>query len=265
MWLILNKADRYSTDECAQLLTRLQEKFGAPVIAVSAGYQQAISVIDADGHEQQSTRYRPPQLSALTARLQAFANSVKTTLEPARAQAVLTALDLKLSQAEHQQRLVTGQALVRQYTKRAVIGAMASVTPGSDLVIQGALAIGLIHGLCELYGIKISRLEIDDLLKLMGGRIKGSIALSLAIAGNAAKAFPGLGTLGGGALHAIAYGLLFERIGTALLECLDKQLLDARGGVDRLALLAKLERGFRDHHHLIAQAKEISRAIVQRD
>jgi uncharacterized protein len=265
MWLILNKADRYSANERAHLIERLQEKFGAPAIAVSAGYLQAVTVIDVDGHEQQRTRYRPPQLSALTARLEVFAHSVKASLEPARTQAVLTALDLKLTEAEHQKRLVTGQALVRQYTHRAVIGALAAIAPGSDLVIQGALAIGLIHGLCELYGIKISKLEIDDLLKLIGGRIKGSIALSLAIAGNAAKAFPGVGTLGGGALHAIAYGLLFERIGCALLECLDKQLLDARGGVDRLALLTKLEHGFRNHYELIAQAKEISKTILQRD
>ena len=32
----------------------------------------------------------------------------------------------------------------------------------------------------------------------------------LAVAGNALKAFPGLGTLGGGVLHAFAYALIFD-------------------------------------------------------
>ena len=36
------------------------------------------------------------------------------------------------------------------------------------------------------------------------------------VAGNAAKAFPGLGTLGGGLAHAVAYGLIFDSLGRAL-------------------------------------------------
>ena len=266
VWLILNKIDRYSETELAQLLVRLKEKFGTDAIAVSAGYDESVSVIDADGVESQRLRKIPAKVAPLLSKLAQFASENqgnKAKLEPARSHAVLNALDLKLSGAEHSRRLSQGEQIVTQYTRRAMIGAMASVAPGSDLVIQGALSFGLVKALTELYGIGMTKLDIDDLLALLGGKLKGSITLLLAIAGNAAKAFPGLGTLGGGALHAVAYGLLFQSIGRALLECLDRQLLDARGGVDRLALLKHLSVDLGDHRLLIGRAGQLVREFVK--
>jgi len=262
VWLILNKIDRYCESELAQLLRRLKEKFGTDPIAVSAGYDESVSVIDANGMESQRLRKIPAKVAPLQARLTQFSKENqgnKAKLEPARSHAVLNALDLKLSGAEHSRRLAQGEQIVTQYTRRAMIGAMASVAPGSDLVIQGALSFGLVKALTELYGISMTKLDIDDLLALLGGKLKGSITLLLAIAGNAAKAFPGLGTLGGGALHAVAYGLLFQSVGRALLECLDRQLLDARGGVDRLALLKHLSVELTDHRQLIGRATQLAR------
>jgi len=262
VWLILNKIDRYCESELAQLLRRLKEKFGTEPIAVSAGYDESVSVIDANGMESQRLRKIPAKVAPLQARLTQFSKENqgnKAKLEPARSHAVLNALDLKLRGAEHSRRLAQGEQIVTQYTRRAMIGAMASVAPGSDLVIQGALSFGLVKALTELYGISMTKLDIDDLLALLGGKLKGSITLLLAIAGNAAKAFPGLGTLGGGALHAVAYGLLFQSVGRALLECLDRQLLDARGGVDRLALLKHLSVELTDHRQLIGRATKLAR------
>ena len=266
VWLILNKTDRYSETELTQLLARLKEKFGTEAIAVSAGYEESVSVIDATGVESQRLRKIPAKVAALQTRLVQFASEnhlSKAKLEPARSHAILNALDLKISGAEHSRRLSQGEQIVTQYTRRAMIGAMASVAPGSDLVIQGALSFGLVKALTELYGIGMTKLDIDDLLALLGGKLKGSITLLLAIAGNAAKAFPGLGTLGGGALHAVAYGLLFQSIGRALLECLDRQLLDARGGVDRLALLKHLSVDLSDHRQLIGRAGQLVREFAK--
>ncbi len=42
----------------------------------------------------------------------------------------------------------------------------------------------------------------------------------MAIAGNALKAFPGLGTISGGLLHAVAYGLIFDSLGRAAAQTL---------------------------------------------
>jgi len=64
------------------------------------------------------------------------------------------------------------------------------------------------------------------------------------IAGNALKAFPGLGTLGGGMLHAIAYGLVFDSLGHALSATLaEHSALDAADVETRVrALLAEPQR-----------------------
>jgi len=43
----------------------------------------------------------------------------------------------------------------------------------------------------------------------------------LAVAGNAAKAFPGIGTLAGGLMHAVAYGLIFDALGRAVTQTLE--------------------------------------------
>ena len=45
--------------------------------------------------------------------------------------------------------------------------------------------------------------------------------LLLAVAGNAAKAFPGVGTLAGGLIHAVAYGLIFDALGRAVVRTLE--------------------------------------------
>jgi uncharacterized protein len=264
VWLILNKIDRFNDDELHLLRARLKEKFGAEPICVHASFNEQISVIDARGEHELRTRVRPAQIAPLRNALYQLARQSPTQFEPARAKAVISSLDLKIATAEHAARLEQGRAIVSQYTKRAMVGAMASVAPGSDLLIQGTLAFGLVKSLTDLYGISMRKVDVDDLLSLLSGKLKNSFAILLAIAGNAAKAFPGLGTLGGGALHAVAYALLFETLGKALLDCLDKQLLDAKGGIDRLTLLEKLETELTDHRQMIQRAGVVVRQLLHK-
>jgi uncharacterized protein len=260
MWLILNKADRYVANELQALQDQLRRKFGGEVIATVAGGNEIIELERADGSIEQRSRARTPQLAALLSRLRSLAREQSARYEPGRQQAVLMGLDIKLDHAEQQLRLQRGQQVVQRYTKRAVVGAMASVAPGSDLVIQGVLATGLIRELCQLYGVSIRELDVDDLLRLIGGKMKGSVAVILAIVGNAAKAFPGLGTLGGGAMHAVAYGVLFQSTGQALLECLDRgQLSNAR--IDHQALLSNLQKRLQSPALLLEHAKDVIAAV----
>ena len=44
------------------------------------------------------------------------------------------------------------------------------------------------------------------------------LVLTLAIAGNALKAFPGVGTISGGVVHAVAYGMIFDSLGRAAAQ-----------------------------------------------
>ena len=89
----------------------------------------------------------------------------------------------------------------------------SAVAPGSDILIQGALGTGLVRELARIHGVPVRELDVEALVSRLGLTVRNTTAIVLAIAGNALKAFPGLGTLGGGMLHAIAYGLVFDSVG----------------------------------------------------
>ena len=259
MLMLLNKADRYDASELAQLLGALGTKFdGAKIIPVNAGFQESITIEHADGRLETRQRTVAANLAPLQASLLDLAQSGAAKLEPARERGVLQALELKLSDAEIAVREAQAAQLVIIYTRRAIAGAMAAIAPASDLIIQGALAVAMSKEIAALYEVKLRDIDADDLLKLVGGRLKGSVTLTLAIAGNAAKAFPGLGTLGGGAMHAIAYGLLFQSFGTAL-----RITLASRGRLDQRFLLDRLQRDLKDHRGFIQKAGALATFAAQ--
>ena len=81
-------------------------------------------------------------------------------------------------------------------------------------------------------------IDIDAFLGQVKLTLRTSTSIVLAIAGNAAKAFPGLGTLGGGVVHAIAYGLIFDSLGTAVATTMrEHHRLDSRQASAALASL----------------------------
>ena len=74
--------------------------------------------------------------------------------------------------------------------------------------------------LSQLYEVPVRKVDVELLLELVQKYVRGHTTLVLAIAGNALKAFPGVGTLAGGILHAIAYGSLFEALGRGVAASL---------------------------------------------
>jgi hypothetical protein len=129
--------------------------------------------------------------------------------------AVLLLASEKLERALDRHREEKADQLVSAYARRAVIGALAAVAPGTDLIIQGVLATQLLKELSKLYDVPVKEMEIDSFLQLAGGKVRNMTAVTLAIAGNALKAFPGVGTLAGGLVHAVAYGMIFDSLGRA--------------------------------------------------
>ena len=164
-----------------------------------------------------------PDIGALKNVLASFVVGGAKSLEPSREAAVLTSLNQRADALESVSQERDAEAIVAKYTKRAVVGALAAVVPGSDLVIQGVLATALIRELAKLYDVSVRDVDIDAFLSQVKLTIRTSASLILAIAGNALKAFPGLGTLGGGVLHAIAYGLIFDSLGRAVAKTFREQ------------------------------------------
>lgn len=256
--LLLNKADRYRPEELAALSERLRQRTGTTPLPVSAGGMEKVEVRTADGDVQLQERQRPPQIQPLLRALSDIARRGPAAYEEARQMAVLGALDIKLDAMESEQRRARAAALVREYARKAALGAMAAVAPGSDLVIQGVLASRLLSELTQLYQVPMRSIDLDGFIELAGGRLRGTSALILAIAGNALKAFPGLGTLGGGLVHAVAYAMIFDSLGKAVAETL------ARGeGFDREQALAQFNASLADRGRLLQLAPDMLKLALE--
>lgn len=216
--LALNKSDRYNAAELEALKKRLQERSGLPpedVVVISAGGREEVVRLLGSGIEEFETREREPEIGPLLDAVQRRLDENRALMESLRDTAVLLLASEKLDRARQRHRDQQAEALVKRYSRRAVLGALAAVAPGSDLVIQGVLATQLIRELSKVYDVPVKELQIDAFLQLAGSRIKNMTAITLAIAGNAMKAFPGLGTVSGGVVHAIAYGMIFDSLGKA--------------------------------------------------
>jgi hypothetical protein len=241
--VVLNKADQWSDAERAQLLERLRRQCGdaaAEVVAVSAGGSERFARQLPDGAVEQVERQRKPAIEPLLKALTRLTAPGADGLEAQRENAVLAGLHERVGTLETRTRAAEAERIVRRYARRAVVGALAAIAPGSDLVIQGALATALTRELAQLYSVRVSDVQIDDFVRQARLTLRTGSSLVLAIAGNALKAFPGLGTLGGGVLHAFAYALIFDSLGHALAASLaERQSLDQVDAAGKLkALLA---------------------------
>jgi len=239
--LAMNKIDQFAAAERAALGHALDERYrdiADARIVISAGGSERFERRLADGRVEQVQRERKPDIAALSTLLQRYAGAGAGAFEPGRESALLGSVAARAEVLEASGRETQAAAVVAKYTRRAIVGAMAAVMPGTDLVIQGVLATALIRELARLYAVSVRDMDIDAFLGEVRLTLRTSASIVLAIAGNAAKAFPGLGTLGGGVLHAIAYGLIFDSLGHAVAATLrDQQRLDAAAAGSALSTL----------------------------
>lgn len=239
----VNKADQWNRSEREAILTRVGERCAGladAVVAVSAGGTERFQRRHANGDIEQVERRRAADVGALQAALARLTGAGPAALEPGREQAVLAALHERTTALEADTRARAADAVVARYTRRAAVGAVAAVAPGSDLVIQGALATAMARELGRVHGVALGELELEQFLQQARLTLRTTTSVVLAIAGNALKAFPGFGTLGGGALHALAYALIFDSLGRALSATFaERHALDQHEAGERLGELLR--------------------------
>jgi uncharacterized protein len=230
MILVMNKADRYSIDEQSQLLHRLLERLEsiggelsrARVVAVSAGGEVDVVEHARDGSETRERRQRPADIGVLVVAINRLLEADREPLDHRRDRAVFRLAAEKLEAAERHYREQRAEQIIRSSTKKAIIGALAAISPGTDILIQGFIGTAMTRELCKLYGAAPRDLDIEEFLSLSQSRVGRALPLALAVAGNALKAFPGIGTVAGGFVHAVAYGLIFDALGRSLVVTLRK-------------------------------------------
>ncbi len=228
--LVMNKSDRYSAEEQSLLMQRLLDHLSDiggelerdRVVAVSAGGETEVIEKRADGSEQTVTRRREADIGVLVVAINRLLGRDRGGLDLRRDRAVFELAQEKLAAAEAQYREQRARQILRGSTRKAVLGALAAVSPGTDVVIQGYVATTMTKELCKLYGVAPRDLDVEKFLTLSESRAGKALPLALAVAGNGLKAFPGIGTVAGGLVHAVAYGLIFDALGRSLVKTLKR-------------------------------------------
>ena len=264
--LVMNKSDRYSSEEQSMLLERLLDHLGDLgsefsndlVVAVSAGGETDAVQRQADGTEATVRRTRPADIGVLVVAINRLLEDGAEALDIRRDRAVFRLTADKLREAELEYRQQRAEQIIRSSTRKAVVGALAAVSPGTDIIIQGYIGTAMTRELCSLFDAAPRDLDIEEFLSLSQSRAGKALPLSLAVAGNGLKAFPGIGTVAGGVVHAVAYGLIFDALGRSLVVT-----LKANGQLDPETAAREFEDGISEH--IEAGVRQVARMALDQE
>lgn len=228
--LVLNKADRFTSEEQATLMQKLLQRVDEvggrlqrdQVVAVTAGGESDVIERHVDGSEATVRRSRPADIGVLVVAINRLLAGDAALLDQRRERAVFQLAAARLAEAEAQYRMQRSEQIIRSTTRKAIVGALAAISPGTDILIQGYIGTTMTRDLCKLFGTAPRDLDIEEFLSMSQSRVGRALPLSLAVAGNGLKAFPGLGTVAGGVVHAVAYGLIFDALGRSLVLSLSR-------------------------------------------
>lgn len=229
--IAFNKSDLYTPEEKQQLKERIQSRFATEtankqlpkVVFIQSGGVEDVVRVYPDGREETTQRQRKADVSALSETLQTEIDNRIEWLENLRDASVFSLVQTKLDETRASFRREQAEKIVRNGTRNAVIGALAAISPGTDIIIQGVIGTRMVQELCKLYDVPVKQIDIDQFLDFSQNQMKKSIPLILAVAGNGLKAFPGIGTVAGGLVHAVAYGLIFDALGHAVALTLEQR------------------------------------------
>jgi GTP-binding protein EngB required for normal cell division/uncharacterized protein (DUF697 family) len=223
--IAINKSDRFNEEEQELIASRINEHFEKPlkIAFITSGGEEEILKIYPDGREETVLRPRKAHIEPLAELLQDEIDAQAEILESLRDASVFVLVKQKLDVAKIEHQREKAEKIIKSSTRKAVLGALAALTPGADLVIQGVLGRLMVKELCKLYDIPVKQLDIDNFINFSQGHLKKSVPLLLAVAGNGLKAFPGVGTVAGGLIHAVAYGIIFDALGRAVVKTLEQR------------------------------------------
>ncbi len=241
----VNKSDQYDKEELKliiekikttlqELLTELNKNkdheentpeikdVDIPVISISAGGTREMIRLTPDGAEERVQRSMEVEIKPLQKQLSLMMNTYGVDqLEQLREKSVASLINDKLNELDAMFKKSQSSRMVKSYTNKAMVAALATISPGTDILVQGYLGIHMIKDLCKIYDVPASDIDANQLIKLIQSRMKKTLPLLLAIAGNGFKAFPGIGTVTGGLMHAVAYGMIFDTLGRSVARTLE--------------------------------------------
>lgn len=173
--LALNKADRYGTDELADLLTQLRRHVAGliraeDVLAVAAhpAAQQQVQV-DARGHIQPQTV--APEVAALRERLLTIAAREGKTLSAINAGMHAGRLTDQVSARIAQTRQAVAAKLIRHYCLAKGVAVALNPIPVADLLAAAGLDAAMVIQLSRVYGLPLTRSESGRLVAVISAQL----------------------------------------------------------------------------------------------
>ncbi|UJF24992.1 50S ribosome-binding GTPase [Suttonella sp. R2A3] len=220
--VVLNKSGQYEDDELVQLRERIVSRLpeGTMLVTSDSAYRREVTIRGSDGDARQETRLVGGEIDELLSALSNLGEQ-RAELGEQQRHALLSLADESLKQRVGKYRRERGEAMVKAYARKAMLGGVAAVGPGTDVIIQGYLGVDMMKSLTKLYDVSVKDVDLHALVETASSKVRSHLTVILALAGNVCKAFPGLGTVLGGASHAVAYGLVFESLGRATLTTLE--------------------------------------------
>lgn len=225
MIVAVNKSDRLTLADRDALQERIKARIGSDlniVFTQSGGVEEVVRIFP-DGSEKIELRQRESKVEDLVMAVQDLIDDQLASLGQLRDASVFVLVKQKLDIAKRDFQRDKAMKIVNSSTRKAIVGAMAAISPGADLIIQGVLGTLMVKDICRLYNIPVKELDIDQFISFSQGHMKTSVPLILAVAGNGLKAFPGIGTVTGGLVHAVAYGIIFNALGRAIIVTLESR------------------------------------------
>lgn len=252
----INKADYYNDSERLQISQRIRSQLNdtPPIVWISAATQKTLERHYDDGRIESQQVEVPADISSLITAIETITFD-RLTLDNRLNDSYFQQLEADMDKSLSIARKARAELIVKNYTKKAIFGGMAAIGPGTDVLLQGYLGIGMAKELCKVYDVDVKSVDIEGTLAMLNDKMKKELAIILALTGNVLKAFPGIGTVAGGMAHAIAYGLIFESVGQAMTACLDKY-----NGINQAQLENELLGSF--DKDLEARAVRLAKAVI---
>jgi small GTP-binding protein len=168
--LVLNKADRYSTQETRLLLDRLRERCAGllpPEMLLTAAADprpEKIILQAEDGTERESSRPRQPDVTALRTLLWTVLEREGKTLAALNAALFASDLDSRVAEKMVKARQAVAERVIRNYCMTKGLAVAANPVPVADLLAAAGVDVALVIHLGDVYGFRLSRREATKLL-----------------------------------------------------------------------------------------------------
>jgi GTPase len=266
--MVLNKVDRYSRIERELLLDTLRQRAAGLVspqdivTAIADPAERIVILVDADGHETETSRRPPPDLTALRERIWDILKAEGKTMAALNAGLFAGRFSDRLTREIMGIRRDLAEKVVRNYCLAKGVAVALNPIPIADILAAIATDAAMVIHLSRVYGLPISRSEAGSLLKtiftqlvfligtvwsmnLVSAALKGvSMGLSTVVTAGAQGAVAWYGTyvVGKAAEQYFAQGKSWgeggpKRVVQDIMDSLDRDSLLAQAREDILSRL----------------------------